>query len=291
MSLKEITIILPPLIEEPLVAYISEVLKINQFSIESSSSKEIALKIYTTKRDEPFIKEKVSTFLKELPQWGLTVDFFSIQSRDLEEEDWLHSWQKFFTPIQLNKIRIRPPWEEKKEGFIDLIIHPKMGFGTGQHPTTYLCLKHFEEEKEQYKNIADMGAGSGILGATALLLGAKKVDFFEKDPPALESCHETLALNFLQKKGKIYEMDLLREFEQFALNKKYDFAFINIIAEVIVELLDLPSVQKITTLYLTGIIEEKKHMVLEKIQEIGFQILKEESLENWIFYKITKKTI
>jgi len=289
LSLKEITITLPPLIEEPFVAYISEVLEISQFSTESFSSKEIAIKIYTTQKEEPFIKEKISAFLQKLPQWGLEVDFFSIQDRDLEEEDWLHSWQKFFTPIQLKKIRIRPPWEEKKTGFIDLIIHPKMGFGTGQHPTTYLCLKNLEEENEHYKKIADMGAGSGILGAAALLLGAKEVDFFEKDPPALESCQETLDLNFLKKKGKIYAMDLLREFEQFSQDKKYEFAFINIIAEIIVELLDLSSVQKIPVLYLTGIIEEKKHMVLEKIKETGFQIQKEESLENWIFYKIVKK--
>ena len=83
-------------------------------------------------------------------------------------------------------------------------------------------------------------------------------------------------------------MDLLREYEGFARNKNYDMALINIIAEVIVDLLDLPAVQRIPLIYLTGIIEEKKVMVEEKIKEAGFVIEAEDLLENWVFYKIKK---
>lgn len=288
MELKELSIRVPAEAEEPLTCFITESLEINQISVESGLENSFFVKVYVTEDEEIQIKEQINKFLNHLPEYGIALPFFEIQSRLIQEEDWLYSWRKYFHPIEMTKICIRPPWEEPRPGFLDLVIHPKMGFGTGQHPTTFLCLKYLENEELKNKTLADMGAGSGILGAAALLLGARDSDFFEKDAPAVESCKETVELNRLEKKSGVYQMDLLREYEGFARNKNYDMALINIIAEVIVDLLDLPAVQRIPLIYLTGIIEEKKVMVEEKIKEAGFVIEAEDLLENWVFYKIKK---
>ncbi len=274
--------------EEPLTYYINEVLDIEQFAVEDKKSN-IITKLYTTKELIDGIILNLEKFLKNLPDIGLDPGDFNITWKELEEEDWLYSWRKFFKPIEIdNKLRIRPSWEDKKDNMIDLIIDPKMGFGTGQHPTTYLCLKNLVNDNIKNKSIIDVGAGSGILSAAAILLGADNAVMVEKDPPAIESCNETVVNNGLENQSKVYNFDICKNEEVF-IDNKFDFAFINIIVEIIVKILDLDFIQKIPEIYLSGIIEEKRSIIEKKIIDIGFEIEIEVAMGEWLFYKIIKK--
>jgi ribosomal protein L11 methyltransferase len=162
-----------------------------------------------------------------------------------------------------------------------------MGFGTGQHPTTFLCLKHMVHENLEGKRIVDVGAGSGILGAGALLSGAQWADFIEIDEMAIESCRETLELNGLEEKAAIYLTDILKD-SNFFQGQKYDLGFMNIIAEVIIRVLELDWIATVPVWYLSGIIREKKQQVTDKVKEIGYSIVNEEDLGEWVFLKIKK---
>ncbi len=287
MEIKDITITVDASAEEPLNYFINDVLEIEQHSIEPHEDY-IFAHIYSVEDDVSDIIEKIKIFLKNLPSFGIEITKSSVEIKKLKEEDWLYSWRKFFKPIKVeDKINIRPPWEPVEDGYINLILDPKMGFGTGQHPTTFLCLKALLSESFKNKKVIDVGAGSGILGVAALLLGASWVDFVEKDLAAIESCNETIENNGVNEKSKVYHVDLLKEIP--LKNQKFDMAFINIIAEIIIKILDLEFIKNIPVIFLSGILKEKRDLVLQKIKEIDYILDKEISLDEWLFFRITKR--
>lgn len=274
--------------EEPVSYFINDVLEIEQFSIENLKDGKMIIRLYTAPGNEQGIKDRLSQWMEGLKGNDIETGGFEIESKLLHDEDWMNNWKKFFKPIDVDgKLCVRPPWEEKIPGRIDLVINPKMGFGTGQHATTYLCLKNLFTEDLKNKKIIDIGAGSGILGTAALMLGAESADLVENDEQAIESCEETLSINQVASKGKVYLKSIFDQDTPFQ-SKKYDIAFINIIAEVIVQILDITWVQKIPTLFLSGIIMERKDMVIQKAQETGFNIEFEESRDEWVFLKLKK---
>lgn len=289
MNLLEIRVTLPKEWEESFVYFITDILEIEQFASEEKGNT-VIFQFYITETEKNSILLKINDFLTELKQneeLNLEDYHWQIEEKILDNEDWLHNWKKYFVPIEIGKLRIRPPWEQKKEGYLDLVINPKMGFGTGQHPTTFLCLESLLEEDLSSKKVLDIGAGSGILGAAALLLGASSCVFVEKDAPAIESCKETVKMNQLSKKSKIILSDILKN-PNLCFQQEYDIAFINIIAEVIIEILDIEALQQVPVIFLSGIIREKKNIVENKIKSINFLIAKEKMKEDWVFYKIIK---
>ena len=97
----------------------------------------------------------------------------------IKEEDWLTSWKKYWAPELVgNHFLILPCWMNLNEKFKDkeiIKIDPGAAFGTGSHPSTYLCLEKMENILFSDKKILDIGSGSGILSVAARLLGAKEV--------------------------------------------------------------------------------------------------------------------
>lgn len=288
MSLKEIQIEIATQAQEALVYFIQEELKLEKVAVEDALKGSILVKIYLIDQNEEQIKEKLQAFIKELPSFGLEIGKVQISIQQLQDEDWLYKWREFFKPIDIEgSLIVRPPWEQEVKGFPNLIVHPKMGFGTGQHPTTFLCLKHILEEDLKNKSVLDLGAGSGILGTAALMFGASKADLVEIDDMAIESCEETLKLNAVDQKARVFCKDILKDQKDIE-NQNYDIAFINIIAEVIVKILDLELIKDIPVIYLSGIIKEKRALVENVIKSINYNIVYEENLGEWLFFKIKR---
>ena len=114
-----------------------------------------------------------------------------------------------------------------------------MGFGTGEHETTFLCLKHFEdllEKGQTFTNCLDFGCGSGILGIAAIKRDESLVDFCDIDKNALNNCQQNLVLNF---EGKDLTGNTLVSREKFKAIKKYDLIFANILENILIEEKDL----------------------------------------------------
>lgn len=289
MALTEISLKISNEYEEPLSYFISDVLFVSQFSVEILKENQILFRIYIQTGQTQAALQQLRDFILSLTEQGQAQPVFFAEFKEIQDEDWINNWKKFFKPIDIErKMRVRPPWEPRNENMLDLVINPKMGFGTGQHATTYLCLKNLLSENVSNKKIIDIGAGSGILGTGALLLGAAWADLVENDEQAIESCQETLDINGVAQQGKVYLQDIFHN-NDFFTGQHYDLALINIIAEVIVEILDLKFIQQIPVLFLSGIIKERRDMVVQKARQAGFTLDKEETQEEWVFLKLTKK--
>ena len=117
----------------------------------------------------------------------------------IKEEDWLTSWKKYWAPELVgNHLLILPCWMNLNEKFKDkkiIKIDPGAAFGTGSHPSTYLCLEKMENIFLSDKKILDIGSGRGILSVAARLLGAKEVYAVDNDYLAINSTKSNFQLN------------------------------------------------------------------------------------------------
>ena len=158
------------------------------------------------------------------------------QVEECETQDWNAEWKKHYSPIKVNEhLEIVPSWMTDYQSDIQekIFIYPGMGFGTGSHETTYLCLKLFTEEVKE-KNISsllDFGSGSGILGLAALkFFPDAQIDFYDIDLEANKNCFQNAELNHLQDKSFRLLLPEVRE----ALKSEYDVVFANILESILI---------------------------------------------------------
>ena len=117
----------------------------------------------------------------------------------LEDKDWEREWMKNFHAIRCGeRLWICPSWQSPPEPEkVNLMLDPGLAFGTGTHPTTFMCMQWIDEQDFSGLDIVDYGCGSGILGIATLLLGAKKVIGVDIDPQALLATTENAKRNNL----------------------------------------------------------------------------------------------
>jgi ribosomal protein L11 methyltransferase len=152
-----------------------------------------------------------------------------LQQRFIEEEDWERAWQVHFKSRRLTgRFVVRPPWEEYTPVANDVVltIYPGMAFGTGRHPSTWLCLRALEEVAQDWSpnpelQVLDVGTGTGILGLAAAHLGAK-VLAIDLDPEALAAVRENIRLNELQDRVRADDIPLA------AIRQQFDLIFANL---------------------------------------------------------------
>jgi len=120
------------------------------------------------------------------------------RARRLPEERWRDSWKRYFRPRRIGRrLLVRPSWATYRARAGDTVIEidPGMAFGTGQHPTTTMCLRALEEHLRRGDEVLDLGTGSGILAVAAAKLGARRVLALDIDPQAVKAARENAAAN------------------------------------------------------------------------------------------------
>lgn len=138
--------------------------------------------------------ERVGELTAALISTGAT----EVQTQVLPETNWEEAWKQFFVPRRVGKhFVVRPTWEEFEALPDDLVIvlDPGQAFGTGDHPTTRLCLELMERSPIAGARVADVGCGSGILSVGACLLGATEVDAVDIEAISVEVAKENAARN------------------------------------------------------------------------------------------------
>jgi ribosomal protein L11 methyltransferase len=161
-------------------------------------------------------------YLDKLVSLGYRVG--ELEQRLIAEEDWERAWQIHFKTRRLtSRIVVRPPWEEYTPvaGDVVLTIYPGMAFGTGRHPSTWLCLQALEEVARDWPSgstphVLDVGTGTGILGLAAAHMGAK-VLAIDLDPEALAAARDNIRLNELQDRVRADDLPLTAIRQQFDL--------------------------------------------------------------------------
>ncbi|MGL4990874.1 MAG: 50S ribosomal protein L11 methyltransferase [Sarcina sp.] len=223
-----------------------------------------------------FIHEKI----EELKDWGINIGEGTIITTDKKEEDWANTWKQYYKPTHIGKnIVVKPTWEnyDKKENEMVIELDPGMAFGTGTHETTRLCAMALEKYVKKESVVFDIGTGSGILALIASKLDAKYALGVDLDPVAVESAKKNVELNEVSNIEIIYG-DLVEVVEG-----KADIVVANILAEVVCILTDdVKKVLKKDGLFISsGIINERKQMVVDKLLEQGFEIIEETNEGEW----------
>ncbi|MEG1576831.1 MAG: 50S ribosomal protein L11 methyltransferase, partial [Clostridium sp.] len=166
----------------------------------------------------------------------------TIAASETEDKDWINNWKQYFKPFTVDDILIKPTWEPVPEDCGDKLliqIDPGTAFGTGQHETTQLCLRQLKKYVTPETRVLDVGTGSGILGITALKLGAKEVFGTDLDENAITAVGENLAANgissdkFRVLQGNIIDDQAVQDQVGYEC---YDVAVANILANIIIML-------------------------------------------------------
>ncbi|MFR8505648.1 MAG: 50S ribosomal protein L11 methyltransferase [Peptoniphilus sp.] len=198
-----------------------------------------------------------------------------------DDEDWANNWKKYYKPLEIGeKLAIVPEWEAyDNDKRIVIKINPGMAFGTGTHESTYMCLELLERYVKKDDEIFDIGCGSGILAIAALKLGAKRALAVDIDDKCIDASHENADLNNLEDKMDIKKGNLLD-----VVKGRADLIVSNIIAEIIVdEIKNLKNHMDKGGIFITsGIIKERRQMVIDALKENGFEIIDELEKKNWV---------
>lgn len=198
-----------------------------------------------------------------------------------DDEDWANNWKKYYKPLEIGeKLAIVPEWEAyDNDKRIVIKINPGMAFGTGTHESTYMCLELLERYVKKDDEIFDIGCGSGILAIAALKLGAKRALAVDIDDKCIDASHENAGLNNLEDKMDIKKGNLLD-----VVKGRADLIVSNIIAEIIVdEIKNLKNHMDKGGIFITsGIIKERRQMVIDALKENGFEIIDELEKNNWV---------
>lgn len=198
-----------------------------------------------------------------------------------DDEDWANNWKKYYKPLEIGeKLAIVPEWEDyDNDNRVVIKINPGMAFGTGTHESTYMCLNLLEKYVKKDDDIFDIGCGSGILAIAGLKLGAKKALLVDIDEKCIDASHENADLNDLEDKMEIKKGNLLD-----VVKGRADLIVSNIIAEIIVdEIKNLKNhMDKGGILITSGIIKERRQMVIHALEENGFEIIDELEKNNWV---------
>ena len=211
---------------------------------------------------------------------------YSIQ--DLEEQNWNALWESNFNPIVVDDLcYVRATFHESKPEFaFEIVIDPKMSFGTGHHQTTSMMLSYVLENDFENKSVLDMGCGTGILGILASKKGAKEVFAVDYDSICVDSVIENSALNNIDNiTAKIGSKEAITDY-------KVDTILANINRNILLDQLDTYSALLSSTgeLYLSGFYElEDLDILKEKCQSVGFVYQGHKVKDAWCAAKFIKQ--
>ncbi|MFB1039726.1 MAG: 50S ribosomal protein L11 methyltransferase [Polaribacter sp.] len=214
----------------------------------------------------------------------LNSDEFSIEynQNEVPQTNWNAAWEKNFEPIQVDDlVSIRAPFHKNPNLKYDIVIEPKMSFGTGHHETTHMMVQHLLQLDLENKKVLDMGCGTGILAIFAEMKGAKPLDAIDIDNWCYENSVENVTRNNCENIS-VYEGDAA-----LLVDKKYDVIIANINRNIL--LMDM----KVYTncleaggiLLLSGFYEQDIPVIDAEVIKYGLKLEKFIQRNNWVALK------
>ena len=232
---------------------------------------------YPLDNEVQLILSELATFIQDLDPNA------SISQYIVDQENWNKNWQAFFKPTEItDQLIVLPEWEAGDDfpHKVKTHIRPAMAFGTGTHETTQLCLKMLQASIVGQERVLDIGTGSGILGITALHLGAAEVDALENDPYTEENIRDNLKLNGIQSGFN------LQITETPILKTPYDLLVVNIIRARLFPLLPkyFEAVRSGGKVIVSGLLAIEDEETRALIATSPWKIIKPFSKNEWIAY-------
>ena len=232
------------------------------------------------------IKEAINNLIIYDIDLGLN----AVSISEVNEEEWATAWKKYYHPVKISeRFTIVPTWEHYEPVSSDELIielDPGMAFGTGTHPTTVMCIQALEKVVQSGDKVVDVGTGSGVLSIAAALLGAEKIEALDLDEVAVKSAKLNVKLNKVHSVVNVSQNNLLD-----GVTEQQDVVVANILAEVIMRFTDdVASILKPGGTFISsGIIQQKKNDVKERLIASGFEIVETILMEDWVACIAKKK--
>lgn len=206
---------------------------------------------------------------------------------DIPPTNWNHEWEKNFDPIIVdNRCEIRAPFHESRGLEYEIVIEPKMSFGTGHHQTTHMMIQHLLKENLTGLDVLDMGSGTGVLAILAMMRGAATAHAIDIDTWCFENAVENVERNNIKNLEVI-----LGGAEQLA-GKSYDFIIANINRNIL--LADIPAYAAVLkaggTILFSGFYTEDLPAIEQACNEVAIYYEHHFVKDNWVGVKMLKKS-
>ena len=251
------------------------VAKLYELNFESFWLQNLKIVAYIddNKYEQSFITEELQKLQNELNIK------FSFTIKPIENKNWNEQWEKTATPVVIdNTVIIRPPLLENTHNYLyEILIQPKMAFGTGHHPTTQLIMRYLLKKDLRNKTVVDAGCGTAILSILLEKLGAKNIIAFDIDENAVENAKENIQINNCKKinllKGSIKDINIA----------EIDLLIANINRNVLLDELQFyyNCLVKNGELILSGFLQTDVEILKLKAKQIGFSFVNSFCQNEW----------
>ena len=214
------------------------------------------------------------------PEFTISYSF-----EEIEQVNWNEEWEKNFEAIEVDgKCHVRAPFHEKTNAEYDIVIEPKMSFGTGHHETTHMMIQHILETDCTHKKTLDMGCGTAILAILAEMKGAQPIDAIDIDNWCYLNSMENAERNNC-KHISVYEGDV-----RLLIGKKYDIIIANINRNILLNDMQtyVDCLNENGLLFLSGFYTEDIPVISESCLSKGLTYEKQFERNNWVALKFTK---
>ena len=204
---------------------------------------------------------------------------------EIEQVNWNEEWEKNFEPIDVDgKCHVRAPFHEKTNAEFDIVIEPKMSFGTGHHETTHMMIQHLLETDLVGKKTLDMGCGTAILAILAEMKGAQPIDAIDIDNWCYLNSIENAERNNC-KHISVYEGEA-----SLLVGKKYDVIIANINRNILLNDMQqyVDCLNENGILFLSGFYTEDIPVISESCTSKGLTYVKQFERNNWVALKFVK---
>jgi ribosomal protein L11 methyltransferase len=209
----------------------------------------------------------------------------SYNCKAIEPENWNAVWEESFEPIYIRDlVCIRAPFHKVPDSNYDIVIEPKMSFGTGHHETTCMMVKHMLETDLKDKEVLDMGCGTGVLAILAEKMGARAVHAVDIDrwcyENSLENCLRNQCRLITVTQGDVTEIK----------GRTYDVILANINRNILLNDLEdyVLSMNPGGCLVLSGFYEEDFDILDERAGALGLSVAARDKENNWLSLKYLK---
>ncbi len=219
-------------------------------------------------------------FLMTSPEFTIS---YTIE--EIEQVNWNEEWEKNFEPIDVDgNCHVRAPFHPKTEAEFDIIIEPKMSFGTGHHETTHMMIQHLLETDVTNLKTLDMGCGTAILAILAEMKGAKPIDAIDIDNWCYLNSIENAERNNCSE-ITVYEGDA-----SLVVGKKYDLIIANINRNILLNDMQqyVDCLNENGMLLLSGFYTEDIPIINESCVNKGLTYIKQFERNNWVSLKYKK---
>ena len=258
--------------------------------LTNTDSSEVLVKAYVAIEEADKASADIRADLELLAQnaqGNLAVGTLETVKREVDGDDWIEIWRKHYRPMKFGRVWVCPEWIEHEVAGdeVKVRIDSNMAFGTGEHETTSMCIELMQDYLKPTDTVIDVGCGSGILGISAIKLGANKAILTDIDYVAVKSATHNCKLNGVDEKTTVAHSNLLDD-----TSVKGDLVLANITADVLKILAKdiLKNVKDDGKLIMSGIIHSRYDEVLQTYTELGFELVEKRVKGEWIAMAMKK---